>query len=108
MATEQPKPRATAPMAEVRERFAPWKPAPWEPSIATAFQALARGDCPGHLQQAAVRWLLEECCKTYDQPFRPGGPEGERDTTFALGKQWVGQQVVKLINTRVHKGGEQG
>lgn len=108
MAEEQPKPRRRPPpMAEVLEEFAPWKPPPWEPHIATAFQALMRGDCPAHLQIAAMQWLTNNLCGTYDLAYRPG-PHGERDTTFALGKQFVGQQIAKLVNMKLNKRGEQG
>ena len=43
------------------------------------------------------RWIIEIAAMTYDQPFRPGGPEGERETVFACGRQFVGQQIVKQM-----------
>lgn len=103
-----PRPGTPPPVAAVVEAMAPWKPPKYEDHIPTAFQALLRGDCPAHLQQAVLRWLIWDLCGTYDMAYRPGGPEGERDTGFALGKQFVGQQIVKLVNIRVNKGGEQG
>lgn len=103
---EQPR-RAAKPAREAAEDHAPWKPTAWDPADATALQALVRGDCPPNLQQRAVAFIINDLCGTYDQPFRPGGPEAERDTSFALGKMWVGQQIVKLIKTKVSPGGEQ-
>lgn len=109
MATEQKQPQTKAmPAAEWLEVVAPWKPPKFEDHIPTAFQALMRGDCPPHLQQAAMRYLIWDLCGTYDLAYRPGQETGQRDTDFALGKQFVGVQLVKLVNTRVNKGGEQG
>lgn len=109
MATEQRPPRraASPSVAEAIEAAAPWKPPPWEPQIATAFQALMRGDCPPHLQIQAMNWLMNDVCKIRDLAYRPG-TEGERDTTFALGKQFVGHQIAKMLTTNVKPRGEQG
>lgn len=103
---EQPR-RAAIPAKEAAEQFAPWKPAKWEPADASALQALVRGDCPPHLQQRAVSFIINTLCGTYDMPYRPGGAEADRDTTFALGKMWVGQQLVKLLKVRINPRGEQ-
>lgn len=110
MATEQNKPRPglPPPLAQVLEEHAPWKPPKYPDHMPTAFRALMNGECPPHLQKEALVWLIWQLCGTYDQPYRPGGPEGARDTDFACGKQWVGQQIVKLVNTQVTKRGEQG
>jgi len=77
---------------------APWKPAPYEIADAAAFQALQRGEASAEQQRRALRWLINECCGTYDLSYRPGGPDGARDTDMAEGKRWVGLQVVKLLN----------
>ena len=70
--------------------------AEWELPDAEAFQALRRGDCPPHLQQRAVEWLIR-AAGTHDLSFRPG-VDGDRLTAFAEGKRFVGMQVIKLIN----------
>lgn len=107
--TEQPKgkrvPAKTA--KEVAEEHAPWKPTQWEPADAAALQALMRGDCPPHLQQRAIKFIMWELCGVRDLNFYPGGQEGERDTSFALGKRFVGLQIAKLIEIKVKPGGEQ-
>lgn len=89
------------------EDHAPWKPTHYEPADASAIQALARGDCPPHLQQRALAFVINALCGTYDLPYRPGGADGERDTNIAIGKMWVGQQLVKLLKVKVNTGGEQ-
>lgn len=103
---EQPR-RAAKPAREAAEEHAPWKPTPWEPADASAMQALVRGDCPPHLQQRAMAFIINNLCGTYDLPYRPGGADAERDTSFALGKMHVGQQMVKLLKVKVNPSGEQ-
>ena len=105
---EQPRAPKSRPRTtkDVLEEFAPWKKPDFEPADASALQALARGDCPGHLQQRALNFIIYKLCGTYDFPYRPG-TEGARDTDMALGKMWVGQQIVNLLKIRVKPNGEQ-
>lgn len=77
----------------------PWKPAYWEIPDAAAFQALHRGDATEDQQKRALKYLIETLCGTYDLAFRPVSP---RDTDFALGKAFVGQQIVKLLKINTH------
>lgn len=72
----------------------PWHPSDWEVADAYAIQALVRGDCPPHLQQRFVKFVVENLAGTYDMSFRAGKPD---ETTFAEGKRWVGLQIVKLM-----------
>lgn len=76
----------------------PWQPPDWEKADAYAFQALARGDCPPHLQQRALKFVIEQLAGTYDQSFRP---ESERATAFAEGRRFVGLQLVKLLKVNL-------
>ena len=85
----------------------PWEPCPWEPADATALQALVRGDCPPHLQQRAINFIVYKLCGTYDPAFRPGGQDAQRATDMALGKQFIGQQIVGLLKVRSKPEGEQ-
>ena len=80
---------------------APWKPAPFDVADAAALQALQRGSASMEQQKRALDWIIRQACGTYDFAFRPGGPEGERDTNVALGRQLVGQQIVKLLNVKL-------
>ena len=107
---EQPRTRQAPPKTakETAEAHAPWKPAKYGLEIATAFQALMRGDCPAHLQQKAIKFILFDLCGVRDLSFRPGAVEGERETSFAEGKRFVGLQIGKLLETKVNRGGEQG
>lgn len=73
----------------------PWHPVRWEKADAAAIQALMRGDAPPHLQQRALKYIIEQLCGTYDLSFRP---VSERDTCFAEGKRFVGLQLVKCTH----------
>jgi len=91
--TEQPPSRATPqkiPSVRVVE------PADYGVPEVAAWQAIAQGNATKDQQILALKWLLEGPCAINDLQYRPG-EDGRRDTDFALGKRYVGQQVVKLI-----------
>lgn len=83
----------------------PWKPPHYEIEDAGAIQALLRGDAQAHQQQRALAYIIESLCGTYDMSYRPSG---DRDTCFAEGKRFVGNQLVKLSKINIAKlGGSQ-
>jgi hypothetical protein len=75
---------------------AAWRPADYEDADIYAIRALAAGNANESQQKRALDWIINKAAMTYDQPFRPGGLEGARETDFAAGRMFVGQQVVKL------------
>lgn len=78
----------------------PWKPPHYEIADAGAIQALMRGEAQAHQQQRALAYIIETLCGTYDMSFRP---TGDRDTCFAEGKRFVGNQLVKLSKLNLSK-----
>jgi len=88
-----------SPASPALPKAEPWKPSHWDIPDAAAFQALQRGDATEDQQRRALKYLIEMLCGTYDLPYRPASP---RDTDFALGKMWVGQQIVKLLHINTH------
>ena len=78
----------------------PWLPPKYDDSIAFAIQALARGEASQGQQTAALKWIIEECCRTYDLSYRP---DSDRDTAFAEGKRYVGTQLVTLSKLKIEK-----
>lgn len=90
----KPRKPAELPKAE------PWKPPYYEIEDAGAIQALLRGDAQAHQQQRALAYIIETLCGTYDMSFRPNG---DRDTCFAEGKRFVGNQLVKLAKLNLSK-----
>lgn len=105
-----PKPAKKTPAAAAREH-APYIPPPYTPAEATAMQALAKGVANAHQQRMALDWIMFKASNYLDEPFRPGGHDGERDTNFALGRAFVGRQVAKLLNINLSilaRGGKDG
>lgn len=72
-----------------------------EEADAAALQALARGMASTDQQKRALAWIIEKAAATYDFPYRPGSVEGERDTLIALGRMFVGQQIVGLLKLKL-------
>lgn len=70
----------------------PAVPAKYELADAGAIQALMRGDADEFQQKRALKWIVESAAGCYDFHYY----EGERDTAFALGRAFVGQQIVKM------------
>ena len=73
----------------------PILPPPRSQETAWALKGLLAGEADSGQQGLALRWIINQLCATYDFPYRP---DSERDTNIALGKQFVGQQIVALIN----------
>lgn len=59
-----------------------------------AIKALEAGNANEGQQKLALNWVINVLCGTYDQSFHP---DGDRATTFAEGKRWVGNQIVKEV-----------
>jgi hypothetical protein len=76
------------------------QPPAWDSADAEAFQALQRGDCPPHLQQRALNWLITKGAGAYDLSFAPAD---DRLTSFAEGRRFVGLQVIKLLKLDIDK-----
>lgn len=89
---------------------APYLPPKYEPADAAALQALARGQGSAEQQKRALDWVIKLGSALYEEPYRPGAEEGGRDTTFALGRAFVGRQIVKLLNVNLsnYRGGDDG
>lgn len=75
----------------------PHIPPDYELADASAFQALQRGDASADQQQRAIKWLVEKAAGTYEFNYYPS----DRDTCFALGRAFVGQQTVKLLKLAI-------
>jgi hypothetical protein len=72
----------------------PQIPATYDPHHVAGLQAMQRGEASPHQQQQVLKWLIENAAGTYQFHYYPS----ERDTAFALGRAFPGQQIVKLLN----------
>lgn len=70
-------------------------PPSYTPREAYAVRATAKGEATDEQQRLAMDWIIKKACATYDWPWRPGD---QFETSVACGRQFVGQQIVKMIN----------
>ena len=78
----------------------PYVPAQWDEDVLMAFRSFAAGKANDG-QQALVWKYIQFVCgvgEYQDLSWRPGGPDGERLTSFAEGKRFVGLQLLKLLH----------
>lgn len=102
MATEQPKPRPVKkPVSQALDDNAPWMPPKWDIADANAIKALQAGTADPEQQKRALIWIVEKASMRYEQHFFPG-PDGQRNTDFALGRAFVGQHIVALANINLN------
>lgn len=80
----------------IKPDLRPWFPYKWEQNLHAvyALQALQLGEANKDQQQIALDFLIKELCGTYQMTYIP---DSERDSNFAEGKRWVGNQLIKLI-----------
>jgi hypothetical protein len=74
-----------------------FQPPKWEVEDLGALRALERGDALPHQQIRALKFIVEGLAMTFQQSYRPGGLEGDRETAFAEGRRFVGTQIVGLL-----------
>ena len=87
------------PAKKITRALGPHIPPEWEVADASAIQALVDGVAEPYQQKRAIKWIVEQAAGTYEFNYYPT----DRDTSFALGRAFVGQQVVKMmrLNTSI-------
>jgi hypothetical protein len=80
----------------IKPEHRPWFPVKWEENLHAvyALQALQKGEANKDQQQIALDFFINKMCATYDMTYIP---DSERDSNFAEGKRWVGNQLIKLL-----------
>lgn len=79
----------------------PKKPVPphfrcdYDLPVVAAAQALQRGEASAEQQKQFLSWLINQACATYGTSF---SELGDRETSFAEGRRFVGTQIVKLLH----------
>lgn len=61
---------------------------------ALAVQAVALGTANDAQQKRALKWIIEDAARTYDESFIPGDMHG---TNFSEGRRFVGLRIVRLL-----------
>lgn len=90
-------------LKDVLAENASWRPPPWELADATALKALNNGTANADQQKRAMDYIMNTLCGINDWAYRPGAADGERDTTLALGRQFVGHMISKLLRVDLSK-----
>lgn len=70
----------------------------WELADASAIKAVGAGTATPEQQKRAIDVIVRDLARTFDMPYRDDKTGGERDTAFACGRMFVGQEIVKLLN----------
>ena len=78
--------------------YAPWLPAKYERADVAAMQALVIGEADPGQQTRALDWIIQEACHRDDMSYQPAS---SRDSDFAEGKRYVGNQIVKLTKLNI-------
>lgn len=69
-------------------------------AVAYAIQALLRGEASPEMQKRALDWIIVHAAATYDQSFHPDNPHL---TSFAEGRRFVGNQIIKMTKLDTRK-----
>lgn len=77
----------------------PKEPAPFDETIANAIQKMIDGTASGHLQKIGMAWIINQASNAHGVHLY----DTDRDTAIALGRAFVGQQIlgiakIQLIN----------
>ena len=88
-----------APRRELKPARTPGgsEPAQFTSVDAMAVQAVAAGTANDGQQKRALEWILKNACGLPAWAYR----ESQRETDVALGRQFVGQQIVGILNVNV-------
>ena len=73
------------------------EPAKFTSSDVSAIQALLAGTANDGQQKHALNWILDSACVLPLWPYRAD----QRETDIALGRQFVGQQIVGLLSINI-------
>ena len=68
-------------------------PPVWDDADAAAIRACMVGEASKEQQARAMKWIIEKACGTYEWAF---DPNSQRNTEVALGRQFVGKQIIAL------------
>lgn len=97
MAEPRRKVRPKNPVAALKEH-APWLPVTCDPADVAAIQAVYSGTANEHQQRRAIEFVIQISLNG-NAHFFPG-EDGRRETDYALGRAFVGNQIISFIKLR--------
>ena len=98
---ERPKVKPRRSPADALSEHAPWKPGEYDPADILALQTLARGEADAPMQRRALDFIVR--MSRNDGALYFPGENGRRDTDFALGRYFVGEQIVTLLKVNISR-----
>ena len=98
---ERPKVRPRTDAGKALLEHAPWKPGEYDPADILALQTLARGEADAGTQRRALDFIVR--LSRNDGALYFPGENGRRDTDFALGRHFVGEQIVTLLKVNISR-----
>lgn len=87
-------------------KFELWHPAPYDKADVVAIQAVQAGTASADQQKRALDWIIMRAAITYENGFRPDDPNGRLGANVD-GRQYVGQQIIKLLKMDPNKIGDE-
>lgn len=72
----------------------PYEAARFDDIHAHGLQAMRKGEASPAQQIAVLEWIINHASRAHKPAYRP---ESARDTDFALGKAFVGQQIIGIL-----------
>lgn len=79
-----------------------WAPVDYDLPLISAVQALYRGEASPDQQTRAIEWILHKASDTYGavngNAYRDENEGGPRAEAFLLGRRFVGETIVKIVN----------
>ncbi len=91
--TQTPKVRASR--LKAMPVPSPLEPAPFDDIIVYGLQGLADGNASPQQQKKVLEWIINSASRTSG----PGHyqPDSDRNTAFALGRAFVGEQILGIL-----------
>lgn len=80
------------------KQYKPYHPPEYDKTVVIAFQMLQKGEAAPHQQQLVLDYVINNIAHTYDMSYFP---ESQRDTDFAEGKRFVGNEIIKMLKLKV-------
>lgn len=83
----------------IPDQLRPWFPINWSEHLPGVFalKAMQSGEATKDQQQVALEFIVHIISKRYEIPYFP---DSERDSAFAAGRLFVGEQILKLLSLK--------
>lgn len=72
----------------------PLEPASFTDLIVYGLQGLADGDATPQQQKKVLEWIINQASIAHGLPYQP---DSDRNTAFACGRAFVGQQIIGIL-----------